>query len=346
MKQPLNLRLRASSKTETRPSGCTAIVIVIVFGLGSVSPVLALPAKGKISKNVYRIPYGNGEDTKMLQDYIDHGNTPAGNTGPMDMRDQDGSPPFLVAAADGVVSALDDSFNDCGCSGLFCANFIEITHANGEISQYVHIAQNSATNAGMFCGKIVSAGEVIGVEGDVGFTCGSESAPRTGTCVMSIPQVCNQTGNACTTDADCDDGTCGDAGNCFRHLHWQVFRESPGEFVNPFTCGIPGNIYVDDTIYTAAACDSSTCVDVQNVPPGIFSGLGTFKVIQANDLITVDTFLFPFTVQDSASVVFHSGGKIKLLPGFAVQPSGHFRAEIGPCNTTASSPQPIQVECP
>ena len=42
-------------------------------------------AKGKISKNFYRIPYEDGSSVKITNDYVGHGNSPAGNAGPMDM---------------------------------------------------------------------------------------------------------------------------------------------------------------------------------------------------------------------------------------------------------------------
>ncbi len=59
------------------------------------------------------------------------------------------------------------------------------------------------------------------------------------------------------------------------------------------------------------------------------------RVYQNDDAITAYTFV----VRNAASVVFHAGNKIRLMPGFkAGAGDAYFRAEIGPCNTTAPNP--------
>src|SRR6185503_6251969 len=98
--------------------------------------------------------------------YVDHGNSPAGDTGPMDMVDEDGPAPQIVAAAAGTVIAVNDTRNECGCDAAYgpCPNIVRILHANGEVSQYLHIQQGSATALGIANNVVVSAGQPIGIE--------------------------------------------------------------------------------------------------------------------------------------------------------------------------------------
>lgn len=269
-------------------------------------------AWGQISRNVYRIPYANGGSVVMSQDYIDHGNTPAGDTGSMDMRSQSGAGATIVAPAAGQVIAVNDSRSECGCHANYgpCANQVQIQHANGEVSTLLHIQQNSATNLGIAAGVMVAQGQAIGVEGAVGWTCGSGGSATAGACVGAVPAG---------------------AGNCGAHLHWNVVRQDTNRRVNPMTCGISNNLYADDVSYTSATCTSTGCADDVELSDTTVDGFGTWRVYQATDTITADTL----TVSDFASAVLHAGRRVRLMPGFRAELGGHFRAEIGPCNTTA-----------
>src|SRR5262249_42035571 len=100
-------------------------------------------------------------------------------------------------------------YNDAFCN---CVNWITVRHINGEYTRYYHIQHHSATNLGWIPGAPVSEGDVLGLEGDVGITGGSTSAPRSGPCQPVIPP-----------------GT----GNCQLHCHFAVVR-STGEIVAPF----------------------------------------------------------------------------------------------------------------
>ena len=294
-----------------------ASIVVVTCTSTHVVQAQTSNAKGKISRNFYRSPYGSGLSVKMLQDYVDHGNTPAGDTGSMDMVNlTGGSTPFIVAAAAGSVIGVSDTLNGCGCNSAYgpCANMVQILHANGEVSTYLHIVQNSATSRGIANGVGVTQGQIIGVEGDVGWTCGGGSNPRSGACVPVVPA-----------------GT----GNCGPHLHWNVVRQSTGERVNPMTCNIPANIYTDDLTYTSGGCGSPVfCIGrAQQYSDVLWDGFGQFFVYQNADSIIADSFV----VRNFASVVFHAANKIRLRPGFKVGANAYFRAEIAPCNITAPS---------
>lgn len=277
-------------------------------------------AKGKISRNFYRIPYGNTQSVRMNFDYVDHGNTPAGDTGSMDMRDQGTTPLTIVAAAAGTVTAVNDTRAGCGCHSAYgpCANSITIQHANNERTLYLHIAQNSATNRGIVVGSVVTQGQAIATEGDIGWTCGNDRAPVGSTCSGGVPAG---------------------ATNCGRHLHWNIQRITTGERVNPMTCGISNNIYVDDTTYTANACNTAAnaCTTNQTLSSNLdLNGFGGFRVFQASDTILVNAS--SFRIRNFGSMVMHAGKKVTLKPGFLADSTGYFRAEIGNCNTTAPNP--------
>ncbi len=294
----------------------SAVVAVGLIG-SATSDCFAPDAKGKLSKNIYRMPYQNGESITVSQDYVGHGSTPAGNTGPMDMNSSS-NPSIIVAAAPGRVIALNDSRNDCGCHANFgpCANIIDILHDNGEMSRHLHIQQNSASVfAGLSVNDCVVTGQIIAIEGDVGWTCSnstSERLPVVGTCINTLPDPLITP-------------------RCGRHLHWEIRDLDTDEFVNPITCGITGWIYQDNGNYVPANCTTAGCPTDVAVPSVNLNGLGSWQVVQADNDITADDV----QVQNSASMVMHAGNSVRLLPGVAVLPGGHFRAEIGPCNTTS-----------
>ncbi len=301
-----------------RFSRVPVVAIALLGGLSvRSSEAQTANAKGKISRNMYRIPYGNTVSVTMNQDYIDHGNTPAGDTGSMDLVGP-GTPAILAAAA-GTVIAVNDNLNGCGCNAAYgpCANVIQIQHANDEVSTYLHIAQNSATNNNIFLNTVVTQGQQIGVEGDVGWTCGGGSAPRTS-------PGCNSPVNIVPP------GTT----NCGPHLHWNVVRAATGERVNPMTCAISNNIYVDGAGYTAAACTTAGCPTDNSVSSLTLNAFGEWRVFQADDQVTASTV----TVTNFGSLVLHAGNSVRMTPGFLADAGGYVRAEIGACNTTAFAP--------
>ena len=308
---------------KTIPSGFATALVIVACGAIS-APVFAQTAnaKGKISRNFYRIPYGNTVFVTMSQDYIDHGTTPAGDTGSMDMSGA-GTPAILAAAA-GTVLFVNDTLNGCGCNQAYspCANSVQIQHANDEVSTYLHIALNSAIANGITLNPptVVTQGQQIGVEGDVGWTCGSGRAANTS-------PGCNPPVNTVPVGA----------GACGPHLHWNVVRPN-GERVNPMTCGISNSIYVDDAGYIAAACDNTTCDTDTAVSNLTLNAFGEWRVFQADDQVTASTV----TVTNFGSLVLHAGNSVRMTPGFLADAGGYVRAEIGNCNTTApavSQPQ-------
>lgn len=123
------------------------------------------------SKGVYRIPFGSGTTVKIVNDFNHH--SPLGR---IDMVGTDGSNYKIVAAADGTVKFVEDSFSaqvESG-SGKPCTNnYVWIEHANGEWTKYSHMQKGSTSNkAKISVGQKVKAGTYLGDEGKVGCASG------------------------------------------------------------------------------------------------------------------------------------------------------------------------------
>jgi hypothetical protein len=126
------------------------------------------PAPLPDSAGVYRLPYADGTHIKIFDDASTH--RPIGR---IDMTGAAGKAPYrIVAAADGKVMAIQDSYGEqqSGRAAADCRNnFIWIAHANGEWTNYSHLRQGSITEgAKLRVGDKVKAGTYLGDEGAVG----------------------------------------------------------------------------------------------------------------------------------------------------------------------------------
>jgi murein DD-endopeptidase MepM/ murein hydrolase activator NlpD len=194
---------------------------------GLVSLALLLCACDE-STFVYRIPYENGTSVKVWQDHLTHA---GGNQ--IDMAGVSDRPPYrVVAARPGVVQFIADTHSENCSSATGCFNnYVWLKHEPGnEWSKYSHLATGTVTGAaGLSVGSVVSAGQYLGDEGNVGMAVGT------------------------------NDG---------RHLHFEVVvpddpaSATPSGFAGdfPYTlkiprfCGVPKGIVVKDSIYSASAC--------------------------------------------------------------------------------------------
>ena len=126
------------------------------------------PPPPQPSTGVYRLPYADGTSLRVFDDTRTH--RPRARidlvaTGPR-------KPYRIVAAAAGQVMAIQDSYGErqTGRTASECRNnFVWIAHANGEWTGYSHMAKGSVTGAAKLkVGRKVRAGQLIGIEGDVG----------------------------------------------------------------------------------------------------------------------------------------------------------------------------------
>ena len=117
---------------------------------------------------MYRLPYADGVSVKVFDDLETH--RPRGR---IDFFAVDGPRPYKVlAAARGRIAAIQDGYEEkqSGRAAADCRNnYVWIEHANGEWTNYSHLARDSVTKlAKLKVGDLVEAGDFIGVEGTVG----------------------------------------------------------------------------------------------------------------------------------------------------------------------------------
>ncbi|MGC8874611.1 MAG: hypothetical protein ACP5SI_09240, partial [Chloroflexia bacterium] len=107
----------------------------------------------------------------------------------------------LRAAREGTVAAWRDVGDFCCCqSGCgACNSYIVLDHGDGEFSAYLHLVSGSIPEPLRQIGAYVPRGTALGIEGDVGYTCGS-NRPENG--CGGIPPTPGQA--------------------CGRHVHFEV----------------------------------------------------------------------------------------------------------------------------
>lgn len=134
------------------------------------TPTLGMAQSSSIpnSQGVYRLPYADGTQVKVFDDFITH--RPRGR---VDLYAVEGEEPHrVVASAAGRVVVIQDRYSeqrDGRSAGGCHNNNVWIEHPNGEWTNYSHLAKDSVTKkAGLKVGEEVNAGQYIGDEGAVG----------------------------------------------------------------------------------------------------------------------------------------------------------------------------------
>lgn len=180
------------------------------------------------SEAVYRLPYADGTRVSVFDDAETH--RPPTR---IDLigEPREGMTHRVVAAADGVVMAIEDRYNEqqSGRAAADCRNnFVWIGHPNGEWTLYSHMRQGTASGAaGLAVGQRVQSGQYLGDEGSVG-------------CAM------------------------------LSHLHFEVAVPAIGKPIDergfitgnegsrrnrvPRFCAIPGETVRKSAVYSAASC--------------------------------------------------------------------------------------------
>lgn len=143
-------------------------LITFLCALGSASLAAQPPADAARSQGTYRLPYQDGITVKVFDDFTSH--RPQGR---IDFFAVEGSKPYrVVAAAAGRIVAIQDSYGEqqSGRAAADCHNnYVWIEHANGEWTNYSHIARGSVSQlAKRKVGDAVAAGDFIGIEAAVG----------------------------------------------------------------------------------------------------------------------------------------------------------------------------------
>lgn len=122
-----------------------------------------------VSEGVYRLPYADGSRVSVFDDADTH--RPAARVDLVG-EPREGRTHRIVAAADGVVMAIQDGFGEqqSGRAAADCRNnYVWIAHPNGEWTLYSHMRLGTSTGAaGLKVGERVRAGRYLGDEGSVG----------------------------------------------------------------------------------------------------------------------------------------------------------------------------------
>jgi murein DD-endopeptidase MepM/ murein hydrolase activator NlpD len=185
-------------------------------------PVVQQPT----SKGIYRLPYVDGTEVKVFDDFSTH--RPRGR---VDLFAIDGPEPRrVVAAAAGRVMAIQDAYGEqqSGRAAADCHNnYVWIAHENGEWTNYSHLAQGSVSGyAKLKVGIIVQAGTLLGIEAAVG---------------------CAMLNHVHFEVAVPDEKAPIDAGGFLKD------NEGSKRERNPRFCNVPGGL-VKDATYVAAKC--------------------------------------------------------------------------------------------
>ncbi|GEM_PF-3520653 len=155
------------------------------------------PAVGDTS-GLYYLPYSAG--TSVLVTCVDcyPGHFPSVDLYSLGDR-------ILRAARDGTVAAWRDVGDFCCCqSGCgVCNSYLVLDHGDGEYSAYLHLVSGSIPEPLRQIGAFVPRATAIGIEGDVGYSCGS-NRPEVG-CGSFLPTP---------------------GQGCGRHVHFEV-RDAP-----------------------------------------------------------------------------------------------------------------------
>jgi peptidase M23-like protein len=205
------------------------LAIASLVGTSSSAAPPTKPGEAKPSNGMYRLPFADGTKVKVFDDF--HTHRPVGRT---DLFAIDGHEPYrVVAAAAGRIVAVQDSYDEqqSGRAAADCHNnYVWIAHANGEWTNYSHVAKGSVTQkAKLKVGDRVEAGQYIGDEDAIG-------------CAM-LKHVHFEVAAPEAGDAI-------DAGG------FLVDNEGGKREREPTFCGVREHL-VKDAVYTAVACGAA-----------------------------------------------------------------------------------------
>jgi murein DD-endopeptidase MepM/ murein hydrolase activator NlpD len=148
--------------------GRWTFIIVSCCALGCASMSEEIKSASTLSEGIYQLPYADTTMIKVFDDFATH--RPHGR---IDFFAIEGQRPYrIVAAAAGRVMAIQDGYGaqQTGRPAAECRNnYVWIAHANGEWTNYSHLAQGSVTElAKLKVGDVVKTGALIGSEAAVG----------------------------------------------------------------------------------------------------------------------------------------------------------------------------------
>lgn len=198
------------------------VVVPVLAGATSAEDGKPVPSMG-----LYRLPFADGTQVKVFDDFLTH--RPIGR---VDLYAIGGAEPYrVVAAAAGCIAAIQDGYSEqqSGRAAKDCHNnYVWIAHADGEWTNYSHLAHGSVTGkAGLKVGDTVQAGQYLGDEDAVG-------------CAM-LKHVHFEVAVPDPADPI-------DSGGFLTN------NEGGKRERDPRFCGVPGGFAVKGAVYGASAC--------------------------------------------------------------------------------------------
>jgi len=312
----------ATLQRQCRNGTCVRVAVLGGLTAAMLCAVLDRPAGAEgvpISHQWYRAAYNAGDTVRVTQDHYTH--TPPNKIDMIGV--PEGGYHRIRAAAPGIVRVAIDVNSEC-CSDTFtsgvsacagCNNFVWIEHPNGEWTKYTHFMQDSVF---VDSGDCVSAGTLLGIEGDVGHTSGGASWDRPADpCYDPSDTTVVVNGNQCGI-----------------HLHFEVLYDRLGpdpQLRIPLVCGSATGIYVRTDTLIAGSCGSFSCSADVALPAAALTG-NLVRVVQASNTITGTGY----EILDDASAAFIAGSSIHLGPGFRVERGAYFHGWIDDCNGQVS----------
>lgn len=273
--------------------------LLLIIGMSGMCLVGAITQDMEfiLSEGLYRIPYTDGTYLNVTNGYLEHN-----PVGMYDLAGTFGTEPYqIVAAADGWIRWIEESFSEeCWCCWE-SNNYVVIEHPNGEWTNYTHFATGSVSLFGHAVNDWVTAGTVLGNEGSVGCSTG----PHLHFVVAKVD----------------------DPADPF---------DTIGGFLNgvtriPVVCGTEFGYLEDNELYEALPCNDA-CPVALNVNQ-IVSATG-ISVKRAQLAIETEATSLPafMNLQAGSAVVYRAGQRIILNPGFDAESGCSFRATIKNCN--------------
>lgn len=142
-----------------------AILLAAMLTTGAPAETPAIPA----SNGLYRLPFADGTVISVFDD--DQSHRPLGAVDLVG-EPRSGKVHRIVAAADGVVMAIEDGYKEqqSGRAASECRNnYLWLSHPNGEWSLYSHMATGTSRGAARLkVGDRVRSGQYLGDEGAIG----------------------------------------------------------------------------------------------------------------------------------------------------------------------------------
>lgn len=277
-----------------------SLVFILSMGIASTS---AQP-QFELSRNVYRIPYENGQAMTVRQDHYTHNPVQGRYDLRADGTDDCSSHRIVAAAAGRVELVVDNNSQSCPSCGA-SNNYVWIRHANDEWTKYTHFKQNSVL---VNIGDTVCAGTILGFECWVGATSPAE--------FRHLHWEVRRPNNPAAPVIDPSGG---------------FMAEADGAHLVPVINSFSKHYFEKDDSRIASSGTSCTNTNITVAAQTIAAA--AFLIYMASGTIANNNNAVTF--QNAANGLLHAGESVTLSPGFIAAAGCYLHVRIGNCASTA-----------